>query len=153
MMDKKIGVISDTHGFLRTEVKEWFNDVDLIIHAGDVGNIQVLEELKAIAPVVAVRGNVDRDDLTKKLASWELIEIGNKSIYIIHNIDMIDIEPKDVNIDMVVFGHSHVAEEKTIEGVLYLNPGSAGPKRFLLPSTAAILQIEDNNITIKFINL
>lgn len=153
MINKKIGVISDTHRFLRSEISEIFKDVDLIIHAGDVGGIQVLEELKAIAPVVAVRGNVDKDDLAEKLASWEIVEVGNKSIYVIHNIDMMDIEPKDANIDIVIFGHSHKAAEKIIEGVLYLNPGSAGPKRFYLPITAAILQIEDNNVTTNFVNL
>lgn len=153
MINKKIGVISDTHGLLRSEISEIFKDVDLIIHAGDVGQTQVLEDLKSIAPVVAVRGNVDKDDLAEKLAGWEIVEVGNKSIYVIHNIDMMDIEPKDADVDIVIFGHSHKAAEKNIEGVLYLNPGSAGPKRFHLPISAAIVQIEDNNVTTNFIDL
>lgn len=153
MLKKKIGVIADTHGLLRTEIAEMFKDVDLIIHAGDVGKPQVLEELKTIAPVVAVKGNVDKGNLVKKLPSWENVDIGNKSIYVLHDIDRMDIEPKGADIDIVIYGHSHKASEERVEGVLYLNPGSAGPKRFSLPITVAILIIENDNIIANFIDL
>ncbi|SHH37692.1 metallophosphoesterase family protein [Clostridium grantii] len=153
MIEKNIGVISDTHGLFRTKVLEVFNNVDLIIHAGDVGKEEILDELREIAPVVAVRGNTDNGYLATRLNYSEIMDIGEKSIYLIHDIDGIEIEPEAAYIDVVVYGHSHKPDMKKINGVLYLNPGSSGPKRFNLPTTVAIMKIKDDEVSVKFIEI
>lgn len=146
-----IGVISDTHGLLREEVKDLFKDCTMILHAGDVGKESVLEELRNFRNTVAVRGNVDY--WAGKLKERETVEVENKRILVLHNIADLRIDPKENNIEVVIYGHSHKALIKTEDGVLYFNPGSAGPQRFRLPITAGLLKIENGKIDAEIITL
>lgn len=141
-----IGVISDTHGLLRPEAVEALRGSDLIIHAGDVGHADILETLKGIAPVKAVRGNVDRDNWARKLPLTELVEAGDLSLYVLHNLQELDLKPKTAGIAAVITGHSHVPKVETRDGVLYFNPGSAGPRRFKLPVSVGKLVIKDKRL-------
>lgn len=135
-----IGVISDTHGLLRPEAVHALRGSDHIIHAGDIGDPAILGELAVIAPVTAIRGNVDRDAWAKKIPRTEILEIGGVSIYVIHNLQELDLKPEAAGFAAVVYGHSHVPNQETKNGVLYFNPGSAGPKRFRLPVTLGRLR-------------
>ena len=137
----RIGVISDTHGLVRPEVPHAFDGVDLILHAGDVGNAEVLKELGSIARVIAVRGNNDIGSWAKIIPETELVRIGRVGIYILHNLTEIEGDPADRNCQVVISGHSHRPSIETRDGVLFLNPGSAGPRRFKLPITVARLTI------------
>jgi len=150
---KLIGVISDTHGLVRPEAIEALEGVELILHAGDIGNQQVLDTLNEIAPVVAVRGNNDKGEWAQSLPDWEVVEIGNVSIYMLHDLKQIDISPTADVFQVVVSGHSHkpVVEER--RGVIYLNPGSAGPRRFTLPVCVAHLHIVDDKVHADIIEL
>jgi uncharacterized protein len=136
----RIGILSDTHGLFRPELGAAFEDVDLIIHAGDVGKKEVLDALKRIAPVVAVRGNVDRGTWADELSKTEIVDADNALIYVIHDVNELDLDPR-VGFKSVISGHSHRPKIVTREGVLYINPGSAGPKRFSLPVSAAHLLV------------
>lgn len=153
MKNKKIGIISDTHSLLRPEVLEIFKGVDLIIHGGDIGSPQILESLRKIAPVVAVLGNNDRWEWNHKLSKTELIDFGDIYIYLLHDIDKLDIDPKGAGIDVVISGHSHRPSERWKEGILFLNPGSAGPLRFNLPTTVAFLYIKEDGLEVEFVDL
>ena len=152
-----IGIISDTHGKLRATAADSLKGVDAIIHAGDVGGRQVLDKLKEIAPVFAVRGNMDGGSLRKSLPETELVEIENTLIYVLHNRDLLDIDPKASGISCVVYGHSHEPSFTKKDGVFYLNPGSAGPRRFSLPVTLSLVTIsgagEYARFEPRFINL
>jgi len=117
-----------------------------IIHAGDVGAPEILEHLAAIAPVTAVRGNVDREDWARKLPQTELIEIGEVSIYVLHDLTLLDLKPEASGFDVVISGHSHVPKQETRNGVLYFNPGSAGPRRFKLPISVGRLIVERGKV-------
>jgi len=141
-----IGVISDTHGLLRPEAVEALRGVAHILHAGDVGAPEVLEELRAIAPVTAVRGNVDRDEWASALPLSEVFEIEGISIYVLHILDELDLKPEAAGFEVVVYGHSHKPSSETKNGVLYFNPGSAGPRRFKLPVTVGRLVIDDGKV-------
>jgi putative phosphoesterase len=153
-MEKKIiGVISDTHGLLRPEAIKYLKDVDLIIHAGDVGSEKVLNDLKQIAPVYAVRGNCDQEEWAKKLRRTEIVEVASNLIYLIHDIQQINIDPKTAGLSIVIYGHSHRPAIDKKEGIYYLNPGSIGPKRFNLPISLAKIIIEDKKINIEIIEL
>jgi uncharacterized protein len=132
-----VGVISDTHGLLRPEAVAALRGSDLIIHAGDVGNPDVIKELTGIAPTRVVRGNVDRGDWAAMLPMFELVDVGERLLYVLHEISQLDIEPAAAGFAAVVFGHSHQPVIEMREGVLFLNPGSAGPRRFKLPITVA----------------
>jgi uncharacterized protein len=136
-----LGLISDTHGLLRDEAVRALRGSDLIFHAGDVGAREILDTLKSIAPVVAVRGNVDTGDWAKALPSTELIEVGPVAIYMLHILQDLDIDPAAAGIHIVVSGHSHMAGQTEKGGVLYVNPGSAGPRRFQLPVTVARINL------------
>jgi putative phosphoesterase len=149
----KIGVISDTHGLLRPEVVEVFKDVGRIIHAGDIGREFVLQELRAIAPVTAVRGNMDGEDWAFKLQRTEAIEIHDHLIYVIHDIAKLDIEPDSSGTGVIISGHSHRPSVSKHKGVLYLNPGSAGPKRFKLPISVGLLHVNSKGIRAEIIDL
>ena len=149
----RLGIISDTHGILRPEVWEAFRDVEMIIHAGDVGRPEVLSNLKEIAPVVAVRGNVDRGNWALSLPTKEMFKLGNTSFYVIHDLNRIDLDPAAAGISAVIFGHSHRPLEERRNGILYLNPGSAGPGRFRFPVSLAILQMENGSMTVQFVPL
>ena len=148
-----VGVISDTHGLVRPEALEALAGSELIIHAGDVGGPEVLEELGRLAPVVAVRGNNDRGAWAEALAEYEAVEVNKAFVYVLHDLKELDIAPAPAGFRVVVSGHSHkpLAEER--RGVLYLNPGSAGPRRFKLPVTVARLKLHGANASAEIINL
>ena len=149
----QIGVISDTHGLLRPEALEALKGVSAILHAGDVGKIDVLNGLKAIAPVKAVRGNIDSGTWEGRLPCRETARFGEVNIYMLHDINNLDIDPKKAGFQVVVYGHSHLAKIETREEVLYINPGAAGPKRFSLPITLAIMEIEGKCVKAKITKL
>ncbi len=141
-MAKRIGIISDTHGLLRGPVKSRLRDCDTIIHAGDIGSQSVLMELRQMAPlVVAVRGNLDAGQWAKELKEQERLEIEGRVIYVVHNIRTLTFDPRSAGIDVVIHGHSHKPAIERKDGVLYLNPGSAGPERFHLPVSMALFHI------------
>ena len=139
---KTIGVISDTHGMLRTAAHNALHGVDLIIHAGDVGSLEVLKVLREIAPVYAVRGNMDGGKLGAALSPTEVVDIKGTLFYVLHDLGHLDLDPKAADFSGVIYGHSHKPRRDEKNGVLYLNPGSAGPKRFELPVTLAIMTME-----------
>ena len=145
----RVGVISDTHGLLRPQAAELLAGSDLIIHAGDVGKPQVLDELRAIAPVIAVRGNVDRDAWANQLPSSATTTVAGNKLYVLHNLGELSIDPADEGIAVVIAGHSHQSKlEQRADGVTILNPGSAGPRRFKLPISLATMHVEGQQIDI-----
>jgi putative phosphoesterase len=148
-----VGVISDTHGLLRPEAIAALRGSDQIVHAGDVGAPGILAELAKIAPVTAVRGNVDRVDWARGIPKSELIEVDGLSIYVLHIREELDLNPAAAGIAAVVFGHSHVPSQEVNRGVLYFNPGSAGPRRFKLPVTVGRLIIEDGIVRSDIVEL
>lgn len=152
-MKKTIGLISDTHGVLKQKAMDYLSKSDLIIHGGDVGDIKILDSLKEIAPVYCVKGNIDKGELKGILPLTQLIHLDKITIYVIHNLKEIDIDPKAEGIDIVISGHSHKFSKHYKDGVLYVNPGGAGRKRFNLPLTVGILYIWDNKIDVEFQHL
>jgi putative phosphoesterase len=136
----RIGVISDTHGLLRTEAMAALHGCDHIFHAGDVGDITILARLREIAPVTAVRGNVDVHGECAALPATEAIELDGKLFYMLHNRNELDLKPEAAGMAAVIFGHSHKPEITWKNGVLYFNPGSAGPRRFQLPVSVGIIE-------------
>jgi uncharacterized protein len=136
-----IGVISDTHGLLRPQAVAALQGSTLIIHAGDVGRPEILDELRKIAPVVAVRGNVDRDTWADKLPHSEIVEHDGVRLYVIHILEDLELDPPTAGFQAVITGHTHRPKMTTKEGVLYFNPGSAGPRRFILPVSVGRLSI------------
>jgi uncharacterized protein len=138
-----VGVISDTHGLLRPEALAALRGSQHIIHAGDVGAPEILDQLSAIAPVTAIRGNIDTAAWARKLPETEVVEIAGISIYVLHDLAQLDLKPEAAGFRVVVYGHSHVPGQETKNGVLYFNPGSAGPRRFKLPVTIGRLLIEE----------
>src|SRR5215467_12462751 len=141
MSIRHVGLISDTHGLLRPEAVEALEGSELILHAGDVGKPEILDELKEIAPVIAIRGNVDTAPWCSKLKDTELVETGAATFYLIHNIAELELNPAAAGIHIVLFGHSHQPTQYQKDGVLYVNPGSAGPRRFNLPISLARLDL------------
>ena len=137
-----IGIVADTHGLLRPELLELFRDVSLILHAGDIDKPDVLDILRRVAPVIAVRGNADKGELVKALPLFEVTEVAGHSLYLLHDTATLDLDPHVAGMDVVISGHSHIPGITRKDGVLYINPGSAGPKRFKLPVSAALLLIE-----------
>ena len=135
-------MISDTHGLLRSEVVAALRGSDLILHAGDVGKPEVLEALRALAPVVAIRGNNDRGAWAHALPATEVVEIGAAALYLVHDVAELDLDPVAAQLSAVISGHSHRPSAELRDGVLYLNPGSAGPRRFRLPVALARLAVE-----------
>jgi len=146
-----IGVVSDTHGLLRDSVRAALRDVELIIHAGDIGSQSLLEELESIAPVVAVCGNVDSE--LSGLSSTETISVNDHLIYVLHDLATLDLVPEKAGISMVISGHSHKARIDKKSGVFYINPGSAGPRRFRLPITYVTVVLGENEPVVKVIEL
>ncbi|MEJ2658011.1 MAG: metallophosphoesterase family protein [Desulfobacterales bacterium] len=147
------GVISDTHGLLLSAAIKALKGVDLIIHAGDIGTTEVLEELQAIAPVVAVRGNMDMADGLSDLPETEALELGDVLVYVIHNIHRLDIAPSKSGFNAVIFGHLHVPSVSEQDGVLFLNPGSAGQPRRNYPASLALLHIRGDSIKTQIVNI
>ena len=137
----RIGIISDTHGLLRPEAEQGLAGVAHIVHAGDIGRADVLVGLRRIAPVTAIRGNIDTDNWAKQYPDTRVVRLGDRSFYVLHDLQQLQIDPAVCGIDVVVSGHSHRPRIETIDGVLYLNPGSAGPRRFKLPITLATLEL------------
>jgi putative phosphoesterase len=150
---KQIGVISDTHGLLRPEVLPAFQGVKLILHAGDIGSPEVLYRLRTIAPVVAVRGNNDIEAWARRIPESKLIESSGVYIYMLHDLKMMKRKISAGNFQVVISGHSHRPCIEEREGVLFINPGSAGPRRFKLPVSVARLEIEAQEVRVKFIEL
>src|SRR5882757_5101747 len=149
----KIGLISDTHGLLRKEALEALLGSELIIPAGDVGKPEILEELRKIAPVVAVRGNVDTEPWALALPETAVTEAGVAMIYVLHDVHALDLNPAVSGFQIVVSGHSHKPGKTERDGVLYINPGSAGPRRFQLPVTVARLNLSRIPYEVEFVNL
>ena len=152
-IEKVIGVISDTHGLLRPEAVETLLGVDLILHAGDVGSSEVLDILKGIAPLVAVRGNNDKGEWADELPHWEVAEVGAINIYMIHDLKEIDLSLAAEGFQVVVSGHSHKPSVEERKGVLYVNPGSAGPRRFSLPISLARLKVSGKAVSAELVEL
>ncbi|MFZ5995204.1 MAG: metallophosphoesterase family protein [Thermodesulfobacteriota bacterium] len=148
-----VGVISDTHGLLRSEVLKAFEGVDLIVHAGDIGPEEVLKALQGIAPVVAVRGNMDRFGWAEQLSKTEVVEVEDALLYVLHDVDELDLDPAAAGFSAVISGHSHRPWIEKQNGVLFLNPGSAGPCRSALPASVALLRVEGNILDAQLITL
>jgi putative phosphoesterase len=149
----RLGVISDTHGLLRPSALDALAGVDRILHAGDVGRSEILERLRAIAPTVAVRGNIDTSPWGRTLPETDVVDVDGRLIYMLHDRGALDLDPRAAGFAAVVFGHSHRPEATETQGVLYLNPGSAGPRRFSLPITVARLTVTATSLTPEFIEL
>lgn len=148
-----LGIISDTHGVLRPEALHALRDVKLIIHAGDVGAPEILTQLKTIAPVFAVRGNVDTEAWARELPETTVVEAAGVSLYVLHNLRELDLKPAASGFHAVISGHTHQPEQHERDGVLYLNPGSAGPRRFHLPVTVALLEATEKPLRAKIVSL
>jgi len=148
-----VGVISDTHGLLRPEALAALQGSDYIIHAGDVGDPKILDKLAEIAPITAVRGNVDHGAWAQKISTTNVLEIGEVSIYVLHNVQELDVKPESAKFAAVVYGHSHVPKSEMKNGVLYFNPGSAGPRRFKLPVSVGRLMITNSKIDARILLL
>jgi len=148
-----IGVISDTHGLLRPAALQALRGSDAIIHAGDIGDPRILDRLGEIAPVTAVRGNVDGGDWAKKIPTVNMLEAGEVTMYVLHILEKLDLKPEAAGFAAVVYGHSHKPSQEIRNGVLYFNPGSAGPKRFRLPVTVGKFVIHEGKIRAEIIEL
>ena len=148
-----VGLISDTHGLIRPEALKALNDVELIIHAGDIGKPEVIAALKAIAPVLAIKGNNDIGNWARPLPDTKLVKSGDTQLYVIHNIKDLDCDPVARGYQAVVSGHSHKPSVATRDGVLFVNPGSAGPRRFKLPIAVGKLFIQNSQLTAEIIEL
>lgn len=155
MAEQKIifGVISDTHGLLRPEAIEALRGSERILHAGDVGTKEVLDALTRIAPVAAVRGNIDTDPWAHKLPMHEVVEAAGVSIYILHDLAQLDLKPKAAGFRVVIYGHSHQPKIEERNGVIFFNPGSAGPRRFSLPVSVGRLTISKGRVEAELMEL
>jgi hypothetical protein len=146
-------LISDTHGLLRKEALEALRGAELILHAGDVGKAEILETLRKLAPVVAVRGNVDTQEWARSLPATAVAEAGAIRIYVLHDVKQLDLDPVAAGFQIVVSGHSHQPGKNERNGVWYINPGSAGPRRFQLPVTIAFLNVGEVPWSLEFVDL
>lgn len=149
----RIGLISDTHGLLRPEAKEFLSGCDFIVHGGDICDPSVLEELAALAPVTAVRGNNDKGAWANDLRESEFLKVGEIFVYVVHDLSQIDIEPIGAGVQVVVSGHSHKPFIEDRSGVLFVNPGSAGPRRFKLPISVAELVVSGTSVSARIVEL
>ncbi len=148
-----LGVISDTHGLIRPEAIKALEGVEMIIHAGDIGTPQVLDTLQAIAPVIAVRGNNDKGDWVHALSETEVVQVGGVSLYVLHDVKTLDLDPGAAGFHAVISGHSHQPAMAKRQGILYLNPGSAGPRRFKLPISVARVIIHGGTVDAQLLEL
>lgn len=151
-MTFRIGIISDTHGLLRPEAERCLAGVNHIIHAGDIGRPEIVDALRRIAPVTAIRGNVDSGEWARQYPDTKLVRLAGKSIYVLHDLKTLKADP-GAGIDVIVSGHSHAPKIDTVGGVLYVNPGSAGPRRFRLPITLATLEVTPEGMRPEIHNL
>jgi len=152
-MQSTVGVISDTHGLLRPEAVDALAGVDFIIHAGDIGSPDVLDGLSQIGPVTAVRGNNDKGSWAQALPITEVLEVGACLLYVVHEIQALDLDPRAAGFQAVITGHSHQPFAEVRDGVLFLNPGSAGPRRFKLPVAVARIHVEGSTLRHEFVEL
>ena len=148
-----IGIISDTHGLVRPQIIAALTGAELIIHAGDIGSPGVLKSLEAIAPVIAVRGNNDQDPWAEKIPLTNVVEHQSYCFYVVHELDHLDVDPVASEFSAVIFGHSHRPSAERRKGILYLNPGSAGPRRFTLPISVACLHLTETGLTPEIIEI
>ena len=148
-----VGVISDTHGLLRPEAVATLKDADHILHAGDVGDEEILVRLRHIAPVTTIRGNIDHSGPCAQLPETEFVELGGVNIYMLHDRNALDLDPRAAGIAAVVSGHSHQPLIERVKDVLYFNPGSAGPRRFSLPVSVGFLEIRNGKIEPRLVML
>ena len=148
-----IGVISDTHGLLRPEALVALAECEHILHAGDVGDARILEQLQEIAPVTAIRGNVDSSGECAELPETEMVELGGVFFYIVHSLGWLDLNPAAAGVGVVVSGHSHKPSIEQRSGVMYLNPGSAGPRRFKLPASVALVTVNQGKAEARIVEL
>jgi len=149
----RIGIISDTHGMIRPEITAAFTGVELIIHAGDIGSQLVMMELEKVAPVAAVYGNSDNALWKQELPASTIVTIGDVQLYVLHNLSELNLDPAAAGFAAVVHGHTHRQEQETRGGVLYFNPGSAGPRRYDLPASVGLITIENSCIQGEIISL
>ena len=149
----RVGLISDTHGLLRPEAVAFLRGSDRIVHAGDVGDVEVIEGLRKLAPVTVVRGNNDKGPWAQAIAETEVLRVDDVLIYVLHDIAELDLDPAAAGFRVVMFGHSHRPCTETRAGVLYVNPGSAGPRRFKLPICAGELQIAGDSVDARIVEL
>jgi putative phosphoesterase len=148
-----VGLISDTHGVLRPEALGPLQGSELIVHAGDIGEEAVLERLRSVAPVTAVRGNIDKGAWAQKLPKTAAFEIDRVGVYVIHDINELDVVPEAAGFKVVVSGHSHHPFIQERNGVLFVNPGSAGPRRFNLPVSLALMYVENRSVEVQLVDL
>jgi len=148
-----VGIISDTHGLLRPAAVSALTGCDAIIHAGDIGSPDVITTLSTLAPVTAVRGNVDRDAWARAFPESDALQLAGRFIYVLHNLHELNLDPAAGGFDVVVSGHSHQPKIHTVDGVLYVNPGSAGPRRFTLPIAVAKIEMTRQGVTARVIEL
>jgi putative phosphoesterase len=148
-----VGVISDTHGLLRPQAIGALRGSDMIIHAGDVGNHEIIDTLGGVAPTFVVRGNIDTEEWAAGLAMTELVDVGELKFFVLHQVSRLALDPVAAGIAAVVFGHSHRPCVETREGVLFLNPGSAGPRRFKLPVALALVRVSGRRIRAEIVEL
>jgi len=149
----RVGLISDTHGLLRPEASAFLHGSDFIVHAGDIGDAGVLKALRALAPVTVVRGNNDNGPWAEAIAETAVLQIGEVFIYVLHNLAELDLDPVAAGFQVVVSGHSHRPSVEERDGVLYVNPGSSGPRRFKLPIAVAELQLAGKSVRAKLVEL
>jgi hypothetical protein len=149
----RIGVISDTHGLLRSEALMALHGAEHILHAGDIGDPSILNALRAVAPVTAIRGNIDEGGPCGHLPPTELVDLSGHSLYMLHDVNKLDLNPEAAGVSAVIFGHSHKPLVERRRDVLFLNPGSAGPRRFELPVTLAWLNIEADKLSARIVDL
>lgn len=148
-----VGVISDTHGLLRPEALAALRGVEHILHAGDVGDAAILDALRTIAPVTVIRGNIDRTGACARLPATEFVRLGGRSIYMLHDLAELDLDPVAAGVACIISGHSHQPKIEHRKGVLYFNPGSAGPRRFSLPVSVGLLEIENERLEARIVDL
>ena len=149
----KIGVIADTHGLMRPQILRAFHGVDHIIHAGDVGSVAVIDELKNIAPITVIRGNMDLADWASNFPETAVAEFDGLLLYVIHNLSNLDLDPQTAGFSAVLYGHSHAPSQEIHHGILFFNPGSSGPTRFHLPPSVGLLNISGTKISGEIISL
>jgi putative phosphoesterase len=149
----RVGLVSDTHGLLRPDARAFLVGCDYIVHGGDVGGPKILDELAVMAPLIAVRGNNDTEPWAAHLPKTELIRVGNLFVYVIHNLAELDIDPGAAGIRVVVSGHSHKPMVEKRDGVLYVNPGSCGPRRFKLPISVGEITVSGSAVNARIVDL
>ncbi|HEY2683237.1 MAG TPA: metallophosphoesterase family protein [Steroidobacteraceae bacterium] len=153
MKSLRVGVLSDTHGLLRPEVRQFLVGCDYIVHGGDIGGAEILESLQLLAPLVAVRGNNDREPWAARLKETELVRIGDIFLYAIHDLNEIDLDPEAAEVQVVVSGHSHKPKIEKRGGILYFNPGSCGPRRFQLPVSIGELRVSGTKVSARTVEI